>query len=557
MNEGQMRYYCECKPGWNGQYCDVPNPTLTCGTQEMVVLIDKRMIVGNDLDKSAHLIQFGDGDYDENSKCVAKDDGDHYRLNITSPFTENCGTTSSRSAEGDYLFHNIVQWKKVYEGQEGEAPIQRKIKLVDFKCNYEDEYLLHLKPMKPAESVIERKIEKGEFKVAMSLWKNSDFENDINGRYDSNPIIRVGQEVCVKMSLENKLEMDNLVLTAANCWASATETPASDEEKHQIIANKCKADDDYTTVIKQNGVGDDVKFCFKLYKWQQAMDNLYIQCKVSICDDSIMFDGSSQCVCAPKTFKINSWFYPNYYGSQMDAMADYSDYYDYGLDLVGDDASDGQSFYYDYFQPYEFEGGEKRRRRRSAESEEEGTEDSEDATDSLPTRGEDYDGSQIAAQSKRRKRLEFVGTFKDAETGELKLPPGIKADPKGDLLDVGYGPIKIRDAVDPTAVQEALAEVEVIAIEDTGEWFETPESADNVVLVAVGGSLVFAMIVLGIVIGVYVQFRNQANQKAQKSFEEQHKVREFYQGVLKTGKQQQQNNEHKTQPAFLKVAEME
>merc|ERR1711920_897074 len=63
------------------------------------------------------------------------------------------------------------------------------------------------------------------------------------------------------------------------------------------------------------------------------MDNLYVQCQVSVCDDTIQVSGSSQCVCPPESFETNSWFYPNYYGAQLERMDfDYGNYYNYGND---------------------------------------------------------------------------------------------------------------------------------------------------------------------------------------------------------------------------------
>ena len=531
------KFFCECQPGWNGPLCEVPNPTLECGNQAIKVTIDKRMLVGRE--NQAKLVSFGGS---EDPACQAKDDGTNYTLEIKSPFSKNCGTTPSRGDNGDYIFANEVIWKKVYEGaDESESAIQRQIKLIDFKCKYEDEYLLSMQPIKPAEAVIERKIEKGSFRVDMSLWKNSDFERDVNGAYSSNPIIRVGQQVCVKLELASRLELDNLVLTAANCWAAANDNP-TEAEKHKIITKKCTTEEDYTTIVKKNGVDDEVKFCFQVYKWKTAMDNLYVQCQMSICDDSIMFDGSSQCVCPPKSYELNSWFYPNYYDSMLDSMNDYGDYYGYGL--YGDDSyysapdNYGQTFYYDYISPWTS------RKRRSVDDQEEDA-----ATETTNTNAhaqehgnsglknsDDYDPTvHDPEKSSKRKRLEFVGTFKDNETGKFQLPEGIRADAKSDLIDVGYGPITLKDEAEEVASAMANQRAEVVRIAeiDDLEWFESSEGANNVVLMAVGGSLIFAIIVLGVVVGVYVQFSSQEKEKMKVQVDDKQKAKNFFNSVMK------------------------
>lgn len=552
------KFYCECAPGWNGPLCEVPNPVLNCGNNQITVTIDKRMIVGNNLANQASLISFGGSD---DPACQAVEDGSNYRLTISSPFSKNCGTTPSRSDGGDYIFANEVVWKKVYEGANaGESSIQRQIKLVDFKCQYEDEYLLHMQPLKPAEAVIERKIEKGQFRVDMTLWKNSDFDRDINGAYSSSPIIRIGQQVCVKLELASRLELDNLVLTAANCWASSTDNP-TEAEKHQIIHKRCTTEEDYTTLIKKNGVDDEVKFCFQLYKWKSTMDQLYVQCQMSICDDSIMFDGSSQCICPPKSYELNSWFYPNYYDSQLDAMNDFGDYY--GYSVYGDDSyyntddNYGSTFYYDYIAPWQ--GTRKRRSvdEDAAEPEVEAASDEEveagsqeHGISSLPT-GSDVEYDRAAnspEKSAHRKRLEMVGTFKDKETGDLKMPEGLRADKKSDLIDVGYGPITVKEELTSEAAAQQNnqhSEIVVAEIEDL-EWYESSEGANNVVLMAVGGSLIFAIIVLGVVVGVYVQFSGQAKEKQKDNIDEKAKVKDFYQTVLKG------SGGDKANPAFVR-----
>lgn len=567
-DENARSFTCECQPGWAGALCDIPTPTLNCGTNKITVTIDKRLVEHNDLDKNEALISFLD---DTNKDCTAKLEGDHYKLSIKSPFGENCGTKSSRDEHDDYIFGNEVIWKKQYTGQKGEAPIQRRITLVDFKCDYEDEYLLSINPIKPAESVIEQKTAKGNFIVDMQLFKNALFSMG-EGRYSDRPIIRIEQQVCVKLSLKNQLGMSALVLTAANCWASSVPSP-TEEQKHYIIEKKCKSDAEYSVDIIANGMGNDVKFCFQLFKWKEDFDQAYLQCEVSICDSSVNVRGLSQCRCPPKSFDINSWFYPNYYDIQ------FKHYNTYGYDgMYADDASaygnGNENYYYqDYLGPMaDFEKRYGKRKRRSIED------TSDDATpelegeaateDSAPEQEQELalDTSNLPrapakdsddAEPQRKRGRPFVDIRRD-EDGKLILPEGVSIDPPEDMMNLVYGPILVRPATNPDEHKEALATIHMHEIDDKGEWFENPETADNIVLIAVGGSLIFAMIILGVVIGVYVQFRNAANQKAQKSFEDQHKVREFYQGVLKTGNTSESGSSEKggkAMSAFVRAPE--
>lgn len=541
------RSYCECPNGWHGSKCEVPSPHLTCSPDQMKISIDKRLLV-RDQNSSPDSEKISLGNSDD-AECQAVDDGNgNYVLSINSPFQDHCGTNLVRNEENsNYDFQNDVMWTMTQNGLPGEAAIQRRHKLVDFKCSYEDEYLLHMKPLKAAESTIEKTINKGSFDVDMTLWKNSDFENDVNGQYSDNPIIRISQQVCVKLDLESNLDMQNLVLTAADCWASHSDNP-SEEEKHYMIKGKCQSEEDYTTTIKKNGIDTEVKFCFQIFKWKEQMDELFVQCKLSVCDDSIQFDGVSQCTCPPANYELNSWFYPQYYYANMGD--EYGDYYGYGL--YGDDAysssSDnyGNTYYYDYVAPWT--GGRKRRSAPVNDDTEESV-NLANTDDSLPSSDEkfvlpnsaDYVPMNMATEgSKKRKRYELGGKLRDPETGEIKeeFKDLVKADTDKDYIEIGYGPITIKEAEsrDPEALkqkEEKMAEISVTRLDEEIEWFETEESANNVILIAVGGALILAIVILGIVIGVYVQFKNNDKEKAFAQVQDTQNVKQFYQNVIK------------------------
>jgi len=113
----------------------------------------------------------------------------------------------------------------------------------------------------------------------------------------------------------------------------------------------------------------------------------------------------------------------------------------------------------------------------------------------------------------------------------------VKQVPKSDFIDIAYGPIQVKEAEthDPEALKqkfEESASIQVTRLSEEIEWFETEESANNVVIMAVGGALVLAIIILGIVIGVYVQFRANDKEKALQSVDEKAKVKNFMNNVI-------------------------
>lgn len=497
--DGDTRgFSCECPPDWTGVFCDVPYPKVTCGEGEISVQIDKRLVTDHGLDESQQRVSFLDS---ENENCHAVSDGDNYRLTIKSPFG-SCGTTTTRQDNDDYTFSNKVIWKKVYPGQEGEADIAREIILLDFRCEYEDEYLLHLVPIKPLETTVDQETSKGDFRIKMGLFKDRTFVED--RKLPENPIVAIDEEVCVQMSLVNSLGIDNLVLTVKDCWTSASLDSA---EKHMLIEKKCEAENEYSVDVIYNGISDRTQFCFHMFKWSDKMDEVFLQCEVNVCDSSVTTRGFSQCQCPPQGFNLNDWIYPNYYNSMFD-------YYDKSNDYVGgdgmyaDDAGyyyDGNAYYYDYQPPdaEESEPVERKRRRRRA-------------------------------VGKKQKAFDIQ---KDQD-GNIVLPKGIRTDSLADIIDIALGPIHIvPQHGNQSALSKNRATVTVYNVTDEGPWFEDPDNisaSQNIVLIAVGIALLMAMVILGVVIGAYVQCKKKWDRRSQK-IRELSKVREFYQGVLRPG----------------------
>jgi len=403
-----------------------------------------------------------------------------------------------------------------------EAPIKRTTKLIAFNCKYEDRYLLNLQnSIKPASIDISKVTSKGSFNVEMSLWKNSHFEKDIKGQYSSNPIIKMGEKVCVKLELDEQMKdiRDDLVLTATECWSSSKSNP-KEHEKHQMITKKCKSDTDYSTDIKENGQSSTVKFCVTIYQWEPSQDKFYLQCKVAVCDDKIMFNGHSQCICPPKTYQTNNWFYPNYYEAQLDynenLLRDFYRYgefslYGEGNDNFGEADNNYGLFYYDYMEPYVYpdDASASSRRRRSTSEHEE---------------------------SIRKKRYEFKGTFEKDEKGQLILPKGVKRDKESDLIPVGYGPILMD-------VKKGQGQAQLLSPESENSddsldkgvdvpWYKSAEKVNSLVVTIIGVILILSLSALEVVFSVYKRYTEKSEAKNRVLGEDHDRIKAFCDEVL-------------------------
>merc|ERR1712226_1584240 len=534
MNEGNEQargFTCECPPDWTGIYCDVPYPQVKCGESSIEVTIDKRLVTDHGLDDSQQRVSFED--YNDEA-CHAVSDGDNYKLTVKAPF-ESCGTRETRKTnDDDYTFQNKVIWRKMYPGQEGEADIERKMVLLEFKCQYEDEYLLHLVPIKPVETTIDAESARGNFRIQMKLFKDRTFVEQ--SRLPENPIVAIDEEVCVQMALVNSLGIEDLVLTVKDCWTGGS---PNSTEKHMLIEEKCEAENEYSVDVIYNGISDKTQFCFHMFKWSESMDQVYLECKVNVCDSKITHKGISQCQCPPVGFNLNDWIYPNYYNSMFDYYGEKNDYTGmyaddvYGNGMYNDAAGKSNYYYYDYQEPTE-----------------------DELADEAAT-GERKKRSSRQKRAVQKKAHAVIDIKKDAD-GNLVIPDGVKKAPATDLIDIGYGPINVINKRDANNA----AIVTVYNVTDEGPWFEDPAeqmTSQNIVLIAVGIALLMAMVILGVVIGAYVQCKKTWDRRTQK-IRELSKVREFYQGVLRPGHQESANAPQEAAaaqklPAFIKATE--
>lgn len=525
MSQDNKKFTCECEPEWTGKVCDIPHPKLVCGTAAITVVIDKRLVQVHGLDDAQQRVSFLDT---ENEKCHADaSDGENYKLTIKAPFTQ-CGTTTSRANDDDYTYSNKVIWKKVYPGNDGEEDIVREITLLDFNCEYEDEYLIHMIPIKPYTEEIEMKTTKGDFAVTMELFKDRSMLPQF--QHGANPIVAIDEEVCVKMALSNKLGLENLVLSVKDCWTSPGINNENEpgEDSHILIQDKCEATNEYSVDVVYNGEGDVSQFCFHMFKWTEEMDNVVLQCKVHVCDATIKRNGISQCQCPPEGFDLHEWIYPNYYN----ALYDLKNYENGANDISGrsslGDGSENDNYgdFEDYY--------------------------TEQVLDSKAA----YDNAVFGRRKRRdidiqhkydKSRPFDVKSLKRDENGyPIDLPPWLEVDPPANMYSVSQE-IGIKPPAAPKSKITKLYMRNKIMhlhnITDDGEWFAIEDDSmtkwvneiapgHNMVLMGVGIALILAMIILGVLIGAYVQCKKNWDKKSKK-MRELNKVREFYQGVLK------------------------
>lgn len=312
-------FHCRCPEKFTGIFCDIDHPVVKCVDSSMQVSLDKQMVTEHGLEDNLENIGFrGEGE-----GCSVRDDGDSYTLTIASPFSQ-CGTSVSHAGD-DYTYENAVVWKHTRSSTlPNESAVVQQLNLINFSCKYEDKYTLHLDgPITPAVTTVDAKTGFGDFTVNLGLYQDETFLTP----YQENPVVQISNDVCVQLELTNEVRED-LVLTANECWASSG--PNGSGERHELLINRCGNKDDPSMKVIQNGYSRYVQYCFEMFKWQETMDQVYLNCNVEVCQ----VDGAgihNNCVCRAHEDLYDQYYYVNYYyANYIDNL--YENYVEYQED---------------------------------------------------------------------------------------------------------------------------------------------------------------------------------------------------------------------------------
>nr|XP_039270260.1 alpha-tectorin-like [Styela clava] len=255
---------CICDDNWTGIHCNLPQPEVLCRNKTIDIFIDERIVTEQGLSSSPDFIHFLNA-----PECKAVSTSGGYYLKINAPFKE-CGVEITHTGD-DYVFQQQVVWNQLGE------TIERPLVLLDFKCTYQDKYIVSFGEITPYVTTVDFETSYGTFRVDMNLYKSSSFAEE--DRYGARPVVAIEDQVCVSTELQNVMPQD-LVLTNKECWASTKRDGSGDA--HYLVSEKCK--DDPTTDILSNGEGDFARFCFQMFKWKDSMEEIYMHCIVNVCN---------------------------------------------------------------------------------------------------------------------------------------------------------------------------------------------------------------------------------------------------------------------------------
>lgn len=248
-------------------------PVLKCGAAKIDIDVSKAFLIKhNIMVKDSSELHFS-----KHKDCFAVDTGSSYKLQIFAPFT-SCGTIVEHGND-DYAYTNEV----VFENAD------RELSVFQFRCIYEDKYIVSSGPISPTKRTLQFHSGEGEFEVAMQLYRGPSFS--FMDKHTDNPTVRLNDPVFVDIEFTSNLGFGDpgrdLVTSIKSCYATDTPEFSAHNRYHPLISGMCVSPEDESVEILENGNSDSARFKFNMFKWKGVIAYIYLHCEVHLCNSTI------------------------------------------------------------------------------------------------------------------------------------------------------------------------------------------------------------------------------------------------------------------------------
>lgn len=250
---------------------DVKNDiAVTCGQRKIEVRLDKSYLKS----KKVSVTDKGQLHMSENkTSCEPTEDEDSYKFVLFAPFNA-CFTKVEHETE-DYVYSNEIYYNNG----------RNKLMIFKWRCIYEDKYTVSLEHgITPITRTLSFVTEKGEFDVAMKVFQDETFTpgSEVNERTP----IKLNTPVYVSLDLNRPFDWPNIVLSIKNCYATDQTSASSETDNYYpLISGMCAASNDDSIVLLENGMGNNARFKFNMFKWRTKTSYIYMHCEVYLCDN--------------------------------------------------------------------------------------------------------------------------------------------------------------------------------------------------------------------------------------------------------------------------------
>lgn len=244
-------------------------PTLSCGKAKIEIVIKKQFLRRHGIRTDNTDLHFGK----KSRECFSFDSGDSFTLTLFSPFT-GCETIVEHG-EDDYVYSNEI----TFSGED------KKISIFQFRCIYEDKYIVSSGPISPTKRTLQFTTADGEFEVAMDMFRSDTFS--FMDKHQDRPSIKLNDPVFVQIEYATTFGWSDLTMSLQNCYA--TDTPEFNEHMryHPLISGMCRSPEDDSVEIIENGMSSASKFKFNMFKWRGVIAYIYLHCEVHVCNSTM------------------------------------------------------------------------------------------------------------------------------------------------------------------------------------------------------------------------------------------------------------------------------
>jgi len=239
---------------------------VACGKKKIEVRLEKDYLIKNGVNV-ANREQLHMG---ENTACIPIEEEDAYKFVIFAPFN-SCFTKVEHETE-DYVFSNQIYYNTTRQATE----------VFKWRCIYEDKYTVSYEhAITPIKRTLSFTTEKGQFDVDMRVYADEQYTSEISERTP----IRLNTPVYVSLNLDRPFAFPEIVLTVKNCFATDQTDPSSETANwYSLISGMCVQPNDPSIVLMENGVGNNARFKFNMFKWKTRTSYIYMHCEVYLCD---------------------------------------------------------------------------------------------------------------------------------------------------------------------------------------------------------------------------------------------------------------------------------
>lgn len=258
-------------------------PVLRCGSSKIDIDVPKAFLnKHNIIVRDSAELHFA-----KHKDCFAVDNGDSYKLQIFAPF-DSCGTTVEHGSD-DYAYTNEVVF----------ANKDKTLSVFQFRCIYEDKYIVSSGPISPTKRTLQFSSGQGEFEVSMEMYRGPSFS--FMDKHADNPTVRLNDPVYVDVEFTSNLGFGDpgreLVTSIKTCYATDTPNHADHKRYHNLISGMCVSPEDPSVEILENGNSDNARFKFNMFKWKGVIAYIYLHCEVHLCNNTIETCRNDQKMC--------------------------------------------------------------------------------------------------------------------------------------------------------------------------------------------------------------------------------------------------------------------